>query len=73
MASSVAVAVAVDSPLLAAEHMQFIHQNIGNFEFVQGGFELSVSWGFLVGIFATYILCKYVLFRQSAAARKAGR
>jgi hypothetical protein len=44
--------------------MNFIHSNIGNFEFVNGGFTLSVSWGFLVGVGATYLMCKYLLFRK---------
>ena len=62
----VVVVVVADSLLLEAEHMEFIHQNVGNFEFVQGGFELSVSWGFLVGIAGTYLFCKYLLFRKKA-------
>lgn len=44
--------------------MEFIKSNIGNFELVNGGFELSLSWGFLVGITGAYLICKYILFRN---------
>lgn len=56
----------VGSTLSEATKVNFIHQNIGNFEFVNGGFEVSVSWGFLVGVAGTFLLSKYVIFRRKA-------
>ena len=69
MESSLLVVVVADSLPLETNIMNFVHQNIGNFEFVNGGFELSVSWGFLVGIGGMYLLAKYVLFRQRKVAK----
>lgn len=40
----------------------FITRNAGFVESVEGGFSISLDWGFVLGVIVTYLLLRYVIW-----------
>jgi hypothetical protein len=52
--------------------MEFVKQNLANFEIVNGGFEFSCSWGFLIGTLGTFIFLRYIMWAKKFPKKREG-
>jgi len=44
--------------------IDFITSNTGFFRLLDGGFSLSLDWGFFLGIISTYLVLRYGIWRK---------
>jgi len=49
--------------------IDFILNNIGFIRFVDGGFTLSMDWGFFLGVSCTFLVLRHVVWRRKFPKR----